>query len=100
MQIPKGSQIHLNAWAVHNDPRRHRDPDQFIPEHYEHDLTTTMQSINLQDVTQRDHFAFGAGRRICPGYHIAERSLAVSIMRILWAFEIVPSIEARFPLDH
>lgn len=24
-----------------------------------------MQSINSADVTKRDHFAFGAGRRIC-----------------------------------
>lgn len=100
MRIPKGSQIHLNAWAVHHDPNRHHDPDEFIPERYEHDETTVMQSINSQDVRQRDHFAFGAGRRVCPGYHVAERSLAVSIMRILWAFEIVPSAEARLPLNH
>ncbi|KAJ9655954.1 hypothetical protein H2198_005302 [Neophaeococcomyces mojaviensis] len=100
MRIPKGAQIHLNAWAVHHDPRRHYEPDQFIPERYEHDTTTTQQSINAKDVSQRDHFAFGAGRRICPGYHVAERSLAVAIMRILWAFEIVPSREAKFPLDH
>ncbi|KAJ9654515.1 hypothetical protein H2198_006458 [Neophaeococcomyces mojaviensis] len=99
MRIPKGSQIHLNAWAVHHDPRRHYNPDQFIPERFEGDLTTAMQSINAKDVTKRDHFAFGAGRRICPGYHVAERSLAVAIMRILWAFEIRPSVNATLPLD-
>ena len=58
-----------------------------------------MQSINAKDVSERDHFAFGAGRRICPGYHVAERSLAIAIMRILWAFEIVPSGEAKLPLN-
>lgn len=100
MRIPKGSQVHLNAWAIHHDPSRHHHPDQFIPERYEGDTTTTMESINSSDVRLRDHFAFGAGRRICPGYHVAERSLAVSIMRILWAFEIVPSHEAKLPLNH
>lgn len=34
-----------------------------------------------------------------PGYHVAERSLAVSIMRILWAFDIEPSSTAKLPLD-
>lgn len=28
-------------------------------------MSQTMQSINNPDVTKRDHFAFGAGRRIC-----------------------------------
>lgn len=74
-------------------------PEQFMPERFEGDLTTTMQSINSVDVSKRDHFAFGAGRRICPGYHVAERSLAVAIMRILWAFEILPSGDAVLPLD-
>lgn len=99
MRIPAGSQIHLNAWAVHHDPNRYHNPEQFIPERFESDLTTTMQSINSSDVSKRDHFAFGAGRRVCPGYHVAERSLAVAIMRILWAYEIVPSANAVLPLD-
>lgn len=99
MRIPAGSQIHLNAFAVQHDPSRHYSPEQFIPERYEHDHTTTMQSVNAKDVRDRDHFAFGAGRRICPGYHVAERSLAVAIMRILWAFEILPSAGTTYPLD-
>lgn len=34
-----------------------------------------------------------------PGYHVAERSLGVSIMRILWAFDVKPSSMAKLPLD-
>lgn len=37
--------------------------------------------------------------RICPGYNVAERSLAVAIMRILWAFEVTPSPDAKLPLN-
>ncbi|KAG9629931.1 hypothetical protein KCU69_g20808, partial [Aureobasidium melanogenum] len=58
-----------------------------------------MQSINASDVRNRDHFAFGSGRRVCPGYHVAERSLAVAIMRLLWGFRIAPSPDAKLPLD-
>ncbi|KAJ6017973.1 cytochrome P450 [Penicillium sp. IBT 35674x] len=98
-RIPKGSRIHINAWAIGHDANRHEDPERFWPERYSHDQTTTMQSINSPDVTQRDHFAFGSGRRVCPGYHVAERSLGVSIMRLLWAFDIKPSPTAKLPLD-
>lgn len=99
MRIPQGSHIHLNGYAIQHDPQHHPDPDQFWPERYEGDETSVVQSINASDVRDRDHFAFGAGRRICPGYNVAERSLAVAIMRLLWAFEIKPSRDAKLPLN-
>ncbi|KAH7143558.1 cytochrome P450 [Dactylonectria macrodidyma] len=98
-RIPKGASLHLNAWAIGHDPARHEDPERFWPERYMHDKTTTMQSINSSDVSTRDHFAFGAGRRICPGYNVAERSLAVSIMRLLWSFDIAPIPGTPLPLN-
>ncbi|OGE47464.1 hypothetical protein PENARI_c043G11509 [Penicillium arizonense] len=98
-RIPKGARLHLNAWAISHDLKRHEDPDCFWPERYADDHTTTMQSINSADVTKRDHFAFGAGRRICPGYHVAERSLAIAAMRILWAFEIKWAPGTQEPVD-
>lgn len=33
------------------------------------------------------HFTFGAGRRVCPGFHIAERGLFIAISRLLWGFD-------------
>ena len=99
VRLPVGSRIHLNAWAIGHDPNRHADPERFWPERYEGDSTTSEQSKNSADVKSRDHFAFGSGRRICPGYHVAERSLAIAIMRLVWAFEIVPAPNARLPLD-
>jgi cytochrome P450 len=99
MRLPAGSRIHLNAWAIGHDPSRHDDPERFWPERYEGDLTTSEQSKNSANVKDRDHFAFGSGRRVCPGYHVAERSLAIAIMRLVWAFEIVPAPNAKLPLD-
>lgn len=42
---------------------------------------------------QRDHWTFGAGRRICPGMIVAEREIFLAISRLLWAFRLeeVPS---------
>lgn len=99
IRLPAGSRIHLNSWAIGHDPGRHVDPDRFWPERYEGDLMNSEQSKNSANVKDRDHFAFGSGRRICPGYHVAERSLAIAIMRLVWAFEIVPAPNAKLPLD-
>jgi hypothetical protein len=42
----------------------------------------------LADVYARDHFGFGGGRRICPGLHIAERSVVINLARFLWGFDV------------
>ncbi|KAG6364932.1 hypothetical protein INS49_006536 [Diaporthe citri] len=99
MRIPAGSRLHLNAWAIHHSPSRHSDPDVFDPNRYEGDALTSQQSANLPDPTKRDHFSFGAGRRICPGLHVAERSLGVAIMRVLWAFDVGSAPRAKLPLN-
>lgn len=44
--------------------------------------------INIADPNDRDHFSYGAGRRVCPGVHVAEKSLYLNIARVLWAFNI------------
>ncbi|KAJ0353983.1 hypothetical protein COL154_011917 [Colletotrichum chrysophilum] len=85
--------------AISHDPARHEDPERFWPERFKDDETTTMESINAQDPTKRDHFAFGAGRRGCPGYHVAERSFVITMMRILWAFDIAPAPGTKSTLE-
>lgn len=36
----------------------------------------------------RDHFVFGAGRRVCPGIHVAEHSIWLVVSRLLWAYRV------------
>ncbi|KAF5367008.1 hypothetical protein D9758_003846 [Tetrapyrgos nigripes] len=40
----------------------------------------------------RNNIVFGSGRdqRICPGQHLANTSLALNVMNLLWAFEFTP----------
>ncbi|KAK1846224.1 cytochrome p450 [Colletotrichum chrysophilum] len=97
--LPKGARLHINAYAISHDPARHEDPERFWPERFKDDETTTMESMNAQDPTKRDHFAFGAGRRGCPGYHVAERSFVITMMRILWAFDIAPAPGTKSTLE-
>ncbi|KAI0415240.1 cytochrome P450 [Xylaria grammica] len=104
-KIPKGAAVVLNVWAIHNDASRYPEPRRFDPSRWAHDSQTSAESANNQDPSKRDQFAFGAGRRICQGIHIADRALFLGISRLLWAFdfqrpvdpstgeEIVPDME-------
>jgi cytochrome P450 len=85
--IPKGAGVIWNVWAIHMDPKRHPDPRRFDPARYLGDNQTAAEAANNPDVSKRDHFVFGAGRRLCQGMHIAERSLFLAIARMLWAFD-------------
>jgi len=40
------------------------------------------------DFNDRDHYSYGGGRRICPGIHVAEKSLFINIARLVWGFDI------------
>jgi hypothetical protein len=68
------------------DPKRHPNPQAFDPSRYANDVQTASEAASNPDASKRDQFVFGAGRRICQGMHIAERSLFLGISRLLWAF--------------
>ncbi|KAH7066938.1 cytochrome P450 [Paraphoma chrysanthemicola] len=86
-RIPKGAGVMWNVWAIHMDPKRHPDPRRFDPARYANDNQTAAEAANNPIASERDHFLFGAGRRLCQGMHIAERSLFLAIARLLWAFD-------------
>ena len=86
-RLPKGAGVLNNVYAIHNDPKRYPDPRRFDPDRFKDDKQTIFDAAVNPDVSKRDHFTFGAGRRICPGMHVAERSLFLGIARMLWAFD-------------
>jgi cytochrome P450 len=92
--IPKGAGVVNNAYTINMDPHRAPNPRIFDPERYADDFLSLGESAAQNDASKRDQFTFGAGRRICPGIHVAERSLFIAISRILWAFDITPKIGA------
>lgn len=91
--IPKGAGVMNNVWSIHMDPKRHPNPRVFNPERYENDRQSLGDAAANPDPSKRDTFTFGAGRRICPGIHVAERSLFLGMSRVLWAFNIDPALD-------
>lgn len=97
--IPKDAGVLHNVWGIHTDPKRHPTPRLFNPDRYKGDDQSLGDAAANPDVSKRDVFTFGAGRRICPGIHVAERSLFLGMSRILWAFDISPKLnEAGKPI--
>lgn len=84
----------LGDRAIHYDEKRWKNPERFDPTRYIDDNLTEAESMAQADPELRDHFTFGAGRRNCPGLHIAHNSLFINIARIFWAFDIRKSVDA------
>ena len=90
--IPKGTILLANICALHWDEQRFPDPFTFRPERYLQHVQRSAVYANSADVMQRDHFTFGAGRRICPGVHLAENGLFLAVSNLIWAYEFRPPL--------
>ncbi|KAJ7337558.1 cytochrome P450 [Mycena albidolilacea] len=93
MFIPKDTVMVLNCFTMHHNEDRYPDSYTFNPDRYLGDDLSCAESAKLSNVDLRDHWTFGAGRRICPGLVVAERELFLAISRILWTFTVksIPS---------
>ncbi|KAL1884072.1 hypothetical protein Daus18300_000181 [Diaporthe australafricana] len=94
-KIPKGAGVMCNVWAVNMDSNRFDNPRAFDPSRYEGDDQTSAEAAMNGDAHKRDHYVFGAGRRLCQGMHIADRSLFLSISRLLWAFNLEKAVDTE-----
>ncbi|KAJ7063977.1 cytochrome P450 [Mycena amicta] len=91
MYIPKDTVLILNCWTIHHNEARYPDAFTFNPDRYLGDEMSSIASARLRDPMKRDHWAFGAGRRICPGFAVAEREIWLAISGLLWTynFEVI-----------
>ncbi len=86
--IPKGTQIQPNLWALHHDPDFWRDPENFRPERFLDDLGELIPA----DHERRKHLMpFGAGTRLCLGEPFALARLFIWTARLIQRFRIVPA---------
>ncbi|KAK5176320.1 hypothetical protein LTR44_011151 [Exophiala sp. CCFEE 6388] len=91
--IPKGSIVHPNQWAIHRDPELYPDPNTFNPDRWLSPKYPTYREPLTQYPNMNNYSVFGFGRRLCPGAHIAERSLNIIVARVGWACNIRKAID-------
>ncbi|KAA1473594.1 cytochrome P450 [Dentipellis sp. KUC8613] len=89
--VPKDSVLIVNLWAIGHDPSAFDDPESFDPERFLKSEFGTKPGAD--DYGRRHDLAFGFGRRLCVGMRLAEASLALNIMNLLWAFDFLPAID-------
>jgi len=79
----------LNWWAIHYDEKRFPNPEEFIPDRYFDKKLPAADYISHPDPYERDHFTYGAGRRSCPGVHLAEKSMVLSLRCGAYGFSLL-----------
>ncbi|KAG1747693.1 cytochrome P450 [Suillus lakei] len=87
--IPAGTTVYGNTWAICRDPEVYPEPDAFKPQRWIDDQGRLRDDLN--------NFLYGFGRRICPGQHVANRSVFIGTVLILWAFRL--TLDPTQPLD-
>lgn len=91
--IPKDATVVCPAYSIHYDPKIYPEPSKYDPDRYLDRPLLAMAYAGSPDYENRDHYAYGAGRRICVGIHLAERTQWRITARILWAFDIKPALD-------
>lgn len=85
--LPKGASVIANTWDMHHNEKRYPNPDVFNPDNYTGYNMLASEYIATADYESRDHYAYGNGRRVCPGMHVGERNIFLGICKLLWAFK-------------
>ncbi|OIW32566.1 cytochrome P450 [Coniochaeta ligniaria NRRL 30616] len=93
MFIPKDTTVFIPTWALHHDQDIFEDPERFHPERYLSHPKLANDYAGSPEWAKRDHYNYGAGRRICPGIHLAERNMWRIAAKLLWAFEFSEPVD-------
>ncbi|KAJ7459915.1 cytochrome P450 [Mycena latifolia] len=78
--IPKGATVMSNIWAMTHDESIYPEPDRFNPDRF----FRADGTLNDDDTV----LAFGFGRRVCPGRHLADATVWATIASVLATFTI------------
>ncbi|KAF9058456.1 cytochrome P450 [Rhodocollybia butyracea] len=78
-QIPRGSWVLANIWSLFHTSSLYPSPNRFHPKrHYSSDALDPLK------------FAFGMGRRVCPGIHLAMAFTTLLVAQTIMTFSIEP----------
>ncbi|KIJ53492.1 hypothetical protein M422DRAFT_222148 [Sphaerobolus stellatus SS14] len=88
MRLPKGSMIFANIWEVMHDPHIYPEPSSFRPERFLEE-GSSCQGMSSYSTDPYD-YVFGFGRRACPGAHLAQSTLLITMATVLVTCDISP----------
>ncbi|KIK66026.1 hypothetical protein GYMLUDRAFT_82433 [Collybiopsis luxurians FD-317 M1] len=86
--LPKGSIIMPNVWSIMHNEEDYPEPHLFNPSRF----LDPEGKLNPK-IKDPASAAFGFGRRVCPGKHIATASLWIAAASILACYTIAPELD-------
>jgi cytochrome P450 len=81
----------IPQWALHHT--HYENPSTYNPDRYLKHPGLATEYAASSDYENRDHYTYGAGRRICAGIHLAERTQWRMLASVLWAFKIEHAVD-------
>ncbi|KAJ7250572.1 cytochrome P450 [Mycena rebaudengoi] len=84
-RIPAGSIVVPNTWAMLYDEIAYPDPYKFNPDRF-------LLNGRLNPAVRDPNLVFGFGKRVCPGQHMAQSSLWITVASLLAVFDITKTI--------
>ena len=92
--IQKDSQVIMNAWFIHHNPKIWEDPFCFRPERF---LDSYGQLVPPDHQLRQCVVLFSFGKRACPGETLAKARLFLYITRLLQVFDLHPPSSGQLP---
>ncbi|KAG1725073.1 cytochrome P450 [Suillus paluster] len=87
--IPAGTTVVADHWSISRDSDVFPEPEVFKPERWINDQGRVRDDLKF--------FVYGFGRRVCPGQEVANRSLFINSLLVLWAFQM--TLDPTKPLN-
>ncbi|CAA2974621.1 cytochrome P450 71A3-like [Olea europaea var. sylvestris] len=87
--IPTGTQVMVNAWAIARDPKEWENPEEFNPERFFNNTEVDFRGFNFE------YIPFGAGRRGCPGITFAMAVNEFALAKLMLNFNFALPIGAK-----